>query len=369
MEVCSHNNNDPNTILLKINGTLCNLSCSYCSEIKKSYKSVIDQEELSRLFKELPNDTEIILHGGEPLLDLDYTKEVISLFRIIRPLKKLSIQTNGCISEDMRQLIFDNKDILKIGVSIDGPGPLNVLRSDAQNKSTFERTDDTIRFFKENDIDIKCIVTVNAINVNYPIDVLNYFLGYPNIKQIRFNPCFDMSGDELAMYAIRPSEFLNFLFEIQKVWIKDKLYRTIRIDPLQAVLEDELSNQMSANENNNRKSVSNSIPSNYNEKNQGERINCCQFISVYPNRKYTICDALGVEIFDAIELSGVFSQADKVFGQSLKRPCEECVLFKGCGGGCIAIFRRFKNSRDLISDYCSYRRTLRMMIRNLVNIG
>ena len=37
MEVCSQNMNDPRTVLLKVNGNRCNLSCEYCSELHKSF--------------------------------------------------------------------------------------------------------------------------------------------------------------------------------------------------------------------------------------------------------------------------------------------------------------------------------------------
>lgn len=366
MEVCSHNNSDPQTILLKINGTACNLSCKYCSEVKKKYKNIIDLGEVKELFQSLPNNAEIILHGGEPLLDANYIKETVALFRKYRPSSKLSLQTNGCISEDMKQLIIDNSDILMIGVSIDGPAPLNIFRTDRYNNPSFSMSDNTIRFFQDNGISIKCIVTINAVNVQYPTTVLDYFLGYRNIKQIRFNPCFDVLGNELTSYAVKPRQFLEFLLEIEKMWLEKKLYRSVRIDPLQSELEAVLAQQNSLSRSKNIESTCKDTMQYLGGVRSLKHACCCKFVSIYPNHKYTICDALGAEEFSDVFITDVFDQAERTFLNSLHRPCDSCEYFNDCGGGCVAIFRKFKDSKELVDDYCIYRREIKKQIRSLI---
>lgn len=343
MEVCSHNGFDPNTILLKINGTKCNLNCKYCSETKKSYKNFMCSEECEAVISALPSSCEIILHGGEPLLDFNTVSAAITAFRNKRTGHRLSIQTNGCIDSDMQQLLLNNSDILKIGISIDGPGEQDSLRVDYNNNSSFQRVDETISFFEQHNIPIKCIATVHSANVHDPIGALQYFMSHKNIKQVRFNPCFDMNGKVLADYSIRPAQFLEYLLKITEYWITYRVYKCARIDPIQAEFEAVL------------------------QPVKQPCINCCKFISIYPQGQSTICDALGAESFESNTLSEIFEDAEHRFHETLVSPCRNCVNFLDCGGGCIAIFRRFKGLEMLTQEYCDYRKKLKQFIRNIMS--
>ncbi len=344
MEVCSHNRLDPNTILFKINGTKCNLNCRYCSETKKSYKKSMCSKECKDIILALPAACDIILHGGEPLLNRDTVSKTISAFREKGMKSKLSIQTNGIIDAEMKQLLLENSDILKIGISIDGPNELNKLRVDYHNNPVFKQVDETISFFSQHDIQIKCIATVNVANVHDPIGALEYFLSHKNIRQVRFNPCFDMGDGGLADYAIRPLQFLEYIIKLADYWIRHRTYKMVRIDPIQSEIEAVLSQ----------------VTHPY--------INCCKFISVYPNGESTICDALGVETFGYSSISKIFTDAEGKYMDILNFPCENCKDFVDCGGGCVAIFRRFSGSDELIQEYCNYRRKLKQHIKNILEI-
>ena len=343
MEVCSHNGFDPNTILLKINGTKCNLNCMYCSETKKSYKSSMCSEECRDVIAALPISCDIILHGGEPLLDREAVNMAISAFRKKKTGRRLSIQTNGCIDSDMKQLLLENSDILKIGISIDGPNEQNRLRVDNYNNPVFQQIDETISFFEKHNIDIKCIATVNTANVADPIVTLEYFLSHRNIKQVRFNPCFDMNGESLADYAIKPLQFLDYILKITEYWIKHKIYKIIRIDPIQAEFEAALRPLTKP------------------------KINCHKFISIYPNGQSTICDALGTEVFEYGEVSKIFLDAEQRFNNTLVPPCQTCKDYLECGGGCVAMFRRFNGIEVLTEDYCQYRKRLKQYVRGVMS--
>lgn len=343
MEVCSHNEFDPNTVLLKINGTMCNLNCKYCSEIKKSYKNSMNFEECKNIVSELPTSCDILLHGGEPLLDYNTVNAVISTFRTKKTGNRLSIQTNGCIDYHMKQLLLDNSDILRIGISIDGDDVQNSLRVDYQDNPVFQQVDETISFFEQHGIPIKCIATVNSTNMDNPIGALEYFLSHKNIKQIRFNPCFDVNEEGLATYSIRPLHFLKYILKIIEYWIAHGVYKTIRIDPIQAEFEAILKPATQA------------------------YVNCCKFVSIYPKGRATICDALGTETFQPVEVSKIFVDAEQRFHDILVGPCGDCKDFLNCGGGCIAIFRRFDGIEDLRQEYCDYRMRLKQYIRSVMH--
>ncbi len=341
MEVCSHNQFDPDTILLKVNGTICNINCVYCSEVRKEYKQSMCVEECNTIISALPPSCDIILHGGEPLLDINTVKAAINTFRRRNSGHKLSIQTNGCISHELKQLLVSNKDILKIGISIDGPEEQNSLRRFYDGKPVFNTVEETICFFEHHNINIKCIATVNSINFRDPIRTFEFFTSHNNIKQIRFNPCFDIEGGILASYSITPSQFLNFLLKIADYWIENKVYKNVRIDPLQAEFEavvSPFSNQYSK---------------------------CCKFVSLYPGGHSTICDALGNMEFKPYSYSTIFEDAANTYKNDLYSPCTTCPDYIDCGGGCIAIFKRFNGINDLIQDYCNYRKKLKQFIKSI----
>lgn len=342
MEVCSHNRFDPNTMLLKINGTKCNLNCRYCSEIKKSHKEAMCIEECQNIMSALPTNCDLILHGGEPLLDCNVVSKIISAYREKGLKSKISIQTNGIIDAKMKQLLLENSDILKIGISIDGPNEQNKLRVDYCNNPVFKQVDETLTFFLQNNIQIKCIATVNSVNVHDPIGSLEYFLSHKNIKQVRFNPCFDMEDTGVADYAIRPLQFLDYTIKLVDYWIQHRIYREVRIDPIQSEIEAVLSQA------------------------SNPYINCCKFISVYPNGKATICDALDVEYFEYGLISEIFTNAEHKYMDKLYYPCKNCVDFAECGGGCVAIFRRYSGRDELLQEYCTYRKKLKQYIKGII---
>lgn len=347
LEVCSHNHLDPSTVLLKINGTKCNMACYYCSETKKSYKTSMSLSECSKIISELPTSCDIILHGGEPLLDIDLFRAALSAFKKKNSSRKLSIQTNGCINDDVKALLLENRDILHIGISIDGPAEDNALRLDPLGNPIFLDTDRTIRFFEENGIPIKCISTINAININHPIEILSYFISHKNIMQIRFNPCFDVCENLLSQYSITPSQFFDFITKISSCWLENNLYRRIRVDPIQAEIE-------------------NLLYSGVNDSFRG--LSCYKFVSLYPGNRATLCDALGIDEFGFSNYSDIFQSAYLHFSESRTLPCMQCPDSEFCDGGCPAIFSRFNFSPDLIREYCNYRKSFRRYIMSLINM-
>jgi uncharacterized protein len=341
MEVCSHNGLDPKTILLKINGTMCNLNCIYCSEIKKSHKSKIPLDQIKIIFNHLPFDSAIILHGGEPLLDLEYFKEVFFLFKKRNFKYKLSLQTNGVLNFETIDFLCENCGDINIGISIDGPEQQNLFRVDYSNNQIFDKVVQTIHIFEERGVNIKCIVTINAISVRQPDEILDFFLSFKNIKQLKFNPCFDSTNGKLNVYAINPMNFLKFLRILSYRWIHNHLYRRIHIDPLQSLAEKIM-----------------------NENVFHYKYSCNNYISIYSDGKCTPCDALGDECFFVNNYSDIFTLNNQNDISTFK--CISCSDYQICGGGCKAILLRFKENSRLLNEYCQYRKDLTNLIRALV---
>lgn len=339
MEVCSHNFLDPKTILLKINGTACNMNCLYCSETKKQYKTHMSLDFIESCFKKIPDDVEIILHGGEPLLDSEYIERIILLHYKFRK-TKLGIQSNGCFSDAMLNVLIKHKNKLKIGISLDGNCEQNIFRVDAHGNETFFRIDKLLDTLTENNLSIKCIATITAANVKTPNELLTYILSKKCITQLRINPCFDVSNDRMAEYAITPIHFYEFLEKITVCWIETKGFSHLRLDPIQAALENRQLRKQTAK--------------------------CWQFISLYPDGICTLCDALGNKSFHCNDIATVFVEGMRFFeNQRDVHFCSSCLQNKNCEEGCIAILRRLSNTPLLIEQYCQYKKKFFALIDNL----
>lgn len=339
MEVCSHNFLDPKTILLKINGTACNMNCLYCSESKKQYKSHMPLDFIESCFKQIPDDVEIILHGGEPLLNSEYIEQVILLHHKFRA-GKLGIQSNGCFSAKMLDVLIKHKDKLKLGISLDGNCTQNIFRVDTRGNETFSRVDRLLDCLTYNNLSIKCIATITSANVKTPNELLTYILSKRCITQLRVNPCFDVSNNEMSQYAITPTQFYDFLEKITVQWIETKGFLHLRLDPIQAALE--------------------------NKQPKSKCSKCWQFVSLYPNGICTLCDALGDKSFHCNDITTVFVEAKHFFeNQHDIRYCSTCQHNKNCEEGCIAILNRLSNNPLLIEQYCQYKKKIFALINNL----
>lgn len=347
MEVCSHNVFDPYTVLLKINGTECNLDCVYCSEIKKNHKSSMTLEHVTQIFAQLPRQTEIILHGGEPMIVQPALLErIFELHKEFGYERKISVQTNGVISRETLDILISNIERCNIGISLDGPGECNNFRRGKGGAAVLDTVIGTLHSLQENDVAVKCIATINAVSVQRPKELLTFFLGFPNVKQLRLNPCYDVIDGRLADYAIRPARFSKFLQEVFHTWLKEGIYRRLRIDPLQAIIEDITRGKSTE---------------------AVERINCGKFVSIYADGMCTICDAFGDEVFEVDDYGAIFEKVSELLAKKGVCRCYNCQKILECGGGCPAIESRFEKDKGLQKEYCHCRCEINEMIRNTVS--
>lgn len=95
----------------------CNLNCLYCVQDKSSgQKADYDLNHLRRYLSGFGGEKCIVFYGGEPLLNIDFIKEIMRFFR--NDHIKFGIQTNGTLLRRLPQeelTLFD-----MIMVSIDG---------------------------------------------------------------------------------------------------------------------------------------------------------------------------------------------------------------------------------------------------------
>ena len=101
----------------------CNLNCIYCNPLEKSQfadrENVLSHEEMVkivRLFAE-KGIKKLRLTGGEPLLKKDLLK-LIKMFKKIKGLRDISINTNGVLLKDLAKSLKKN-GLDRINISLD----------------------------------------------------------------------------------------------------------------------------------------------------------------------------------------------------------------------------------------------------------
>ena len=175
-----------------INCTLhCNLACRYCFEENWKEKGIsvetINNQFLKSLnrFVEFSKKvidqasgeySEILLHGGEPLLISDENLE--SLFKAIREYNKevqFSIQTNGTLLTKSKIDLF-KKYHVKLGISIDGPDFIHdEYRVGKTGNGSHSIIMHNIVELRNSGLDCGALVTFNAKSLKRIEDVYYFF--------------------------------------------------------------------------------------------------------------------------------------------------------------------------------------------------
>ena len=139
--------------LILIKGDLqCPYQCLYCYQSptrRHSRLPRLDLEAVERAVRKLysTNKQPIVVHGGEPLL---YPVETLErLFKLSYELTgKCSIQTSGFLLRDVHLELF-KKYKVSVGLSIDGPWPVNRLRGSGDLENRKRQTEHVLQYLEE----------------------------------------------------------------------------------------------------------------------------------------------------------------------------------------------------------------------------
>ncbi|MCX6239202.1 MAG: anaerobic sulfatase maturase [Bacteroidia bacterium] len=176
-------------LFVKPIGALCNLGCKYCYYLDKQdlydEKSAVMSDELLEkyIIQHLEASTEepvlFSWHGGEPTLaGPDFYRKAVALQKKNNPHKKNilnGIQTNGVNLDDDWCRFLANENFL-VGISIDGPENMhNKYRISKSGEDTFQKVMKGYKLLKKHRINSEILCVVNAYNVNFPIEIYNFF--------------------------------------------------------------------------------------------------------------------------------------------------------------------------------------------------
>ena len=224
-------------------GVKCNLGCAYCYETDmrdagnfgpKGYDLTRMQMALSA---EIGSDRggSWTLHGGEPLLMPVEDVEAMWKWGHERG-QSLGVQTNGALITE-RHVDLAKRYGVHVGVSIDGPGDMNDLRSRATLEKTREATaasQRAIRMLRGAGVPTSVIVVLHKLNVDPARrDEFKAWireLSDLGVSGIRFHP---MEIDaRAAEYAPGMDEYIEFYRDMRR--FMDTLPR-LRIDVIEDV--------------------------------------------------------------------------------------------------------------------------------------
>jgi uncharacterized protein len=155
------------TIELRPLGVRCNLRCKYCYQKPQRSTGKLSRKYDIRTMKQSvdKNGGPFTLFGGEPLLISKKDLEELWAWGYIR-WGQNGLQTNGTLIEDEHISMFKKYNV-QVGISIDGPGALNDLRSFGSQKNTRKATaliERTIESLCQEQIPPSLIVTIHRVN-------------------------------------------------------------------------------------------------------------------------------------------------------------------------------------------------------------
>ncbi|WP_042383101.1 cyclophane-forming radical SAM peptide maturase AmcB [Streptacidiphilus melanogenes] len=163
-------------------GSWCDLNCDYCylaDRLKKNRMSPAIAAALAASATDLTADgqpIELVWHAGEPLgIGIARFTELVKPFEQLREqgLVHHSVQTNATLITGA-WCDFLTAHGFTIGVSIDGPAPLNTHRVDWHGKPSFDRTMRGITKLREQGIPFSVIAVVTADSVDHPGEILDF---------------------------------------------------------------------------------------------------------------------------------------------------------------------------------------------------
>lgn len=227
-------------VMTKPRGAICNLDCDYCYFLSKEmlypgsrFRMASDLlEEYTRQYIQAQkvNQVTFTWQGGEPtLMGLAFFRRAIELqqkYRRPGMLIQNSIQTNGTLLNDEWAAFFKENDFL-VGLSLDGPRQLHdAYRHDKGGHGTFEKVMKSIALLKDYGVEFNILTTLNAVNVQHPLEVYRFLRDEVGTDFIQFIPIVErqnetgfQEGSQVTERSITGEQYGRFMIAVFDEWI------------------------------------------------------------------------------------------------------------------------------------------------------
>jgi uncharacterized protein len=267
-------------------------------------------------------------HGGEPtILGLEYFRKIVSLQRKHAPPDKRiinGIQTNGTLlDESWCRFLADEG--FAVGISLDGPKEMHDrYRLTKDKKSTFGDTIRGYRLLREHGVNCDILCVVNVTNVQYPIEVYQFFkeIEAPYVSflpMVERKSMTESGGDPNTMSAEAWGDFLCTIFD---EWVEEDV-GLIKVQIFEEAARTAFGQEHSLCI---FRPICGDIPV---VEHNGDFYSCDHFV-VGEHRLGNILENPLVELLE--------SPAQRAFGQAkldtLPRYCLECEVRSMCNGEC-----------------------------------
>jgi len=351
----------PIYIMPKAVGSTCNINCTYCYYLEKdalygkrqnSSMSLELLENFTREYIQVQPTPHVMFtwHGGETLMrGISFFKKAIEFQQKYGGGRQIenTLQTNGILLNDDWCQFFKENNFL-IGLSLDGPEHCHDQhRVDLRGEGTFLKTMRGVELLKKHKVEFNILAVVNSYNVQYPLEVYNFFKSI-GARYIQFTPVVERMAEradglkllsaankqdvEVTDWSVNALAFGKFMTTIFDEWIKQDVgkYFVITFDStLASYLNQPPSMCVWA------KTCGHAGAMEFN----GDIYSCDHY--VFPEYK------LG-NINHASLAEMMFSPEQLRFGQAkytrLPKQCLECQFLKSCYGECPK--NRFIKTRD-----------------------
>ena len=239
----------PLYLMAKPAGAACNLRCSYCYYLEKSDmyhdpSQLMSDDTLELFIKEYIEaqttpEVMFIWHGGEPLLrPIAFYQRALELQQHYAKGRKIDncIQTNATLLTD-EWCKFLRKNNFLVGVSIDGPRHMHdALRKTHQGDGSYGDVIRGIRLLTKYHIEWNAMATVNAVNVEHPMEFYRFFRDELECRYLQFTPvverthilegrCRLLHGSEpdgvVTPYSVTAKQWGEFLCAIFDEWVRN----------------------------------------------------------------------------------------------------------------------------------------------------
>lgn len=221
-------------LFVKPVGAWCNLHCNYCYYLDKQHlhplKGICMPDELleNYIIQHLDAATEepvlFSWHGGEPTLaGIEFYRKVLEFQRKHNHHSKKiinGIQTNGInLNHEWCQFLAEENFL--VGISLDGPESIhNQFRQFKSGEATFALVIKGYRLLKEYGINCEILCVINAFNVNYPLEVYEFFKSL-KVRYISFLPLVNRNLESptgASADSVPAKAFGDFLIAIFEQW-------------------------------------------------------------------------------------------------------------------------------------------------------
>lgn len=330
----------------------CNLECKYCYD-KKNHISMNEENEefelkipkiieyISVLWRDKNIKSEIIFHGGEPLvINADNYDALMGKIKEMYPKAKFSIQTNATLINEKNIRILKKYNV-NIGISLDGFNEqTNCYRVYKNGKNSFENVMKKIELLKENDINFGIIMTLTN-SVKGREKEFYEFIGKNNLK-CNMRPAFEC-GQKCNEY-MKNEDYYEFFKNLFNIWIEDK-QGTVKLTQIKE-LYDEFICALQPNYRIKSCSTSGNCFKNFISLDRMGNLYSCN--RVYQNKEFFYGN---IEELDMKELEEKINNEIKERNKYIQSSkCKSCKIYNNCRGGCPANAYSIYGTRESIDD-------------------